>query len=172
MEGFSRSFGYIDKNLYDLIKYSQAVAQLINIPEKQENILDNIGILGKLCRNSNKEVTEEVEKALAQTKNRSPIFKEVLKDIQLIELLKEDKKRDRTPEKGSLSERQHPPKDVPDSEEIFLSLFTQISSLILQGNVSLDQLYLLAIEALQRGVGLDRVLLCLLKRDRKELDMV
>ncbi len=72
-------------------------------------------------------------------------------------------------------ERPHgPPAPEPtepdqDQEELFLDLLNQISGAVLNRSLSLDQIYLLAAETLQRGVRLDRVLLCLLTRDRRFL---
>ena len=170
LEGHSRHLGYIDEKVYKIIKHSQAVAQQVITSGKKKDFLDNLGILGRICTLSKKEVFNKAEKAIAETKLCSPIFKEFVKDIQIVDLFEEeDIKTEQVPEKKSLSEGQHPTEDVKDREDVFLNILTQTSSMILEKDLSLDQLYLFGIEALHRGVGLERVLLCLLTLDRKTL---
>lgn len=54
-------------------------------------------------------------------------------------------------------------------EMVFLDLLNQLSESLSSDNLSLDQFYLLAIEALFRGIGVEWVLLCLLTPDRRSL---
>jgi HD-like signal output (HDOD) protein len=54
-------------------------------------------------------------------------------------------------------------------EMVFLDLLNQLSESLSSDSLSLDQFYLLAIEALFRGIGVNWVLLCLLTPGRRSL---
>jgi HD-like signal output (HDOD) protein len=54
-------------------------------------------------------------------------------------------------------------------EMVFLDLLNQLSESLSSDCLSLDQFYLLAIEALFRGIGVEWVVLCLLTPDRRSL---
>lgn len=131
--------------------------------------LETVKALEKHTRLPGGAVMDQVRQALRQTAAMTPAFR-LLCAGQALDTEQEGAPG---PSLDSAGAPAAPDEGTPpgreNQESLFLELLTQLSESLTQERLSLHQIYLVAAEALYRGLGLDTVLLCLLTPDRKTL---
>ncbi len=162
--------GYQDPQIHQLVKDSHFLVSRIFSREETIDPVFEIKKVARRYRIVPRELFGKIEKAVDRTGSYSSSFRMILLGDDVMKSLKEELNaaEPESCEEVSL-ERKAVDEDIRDQEELFLDLLNQMSSAIMQHQLSLDQVYLMAAETLQRGVILDRVLLCLLTVDRRTL---
>ena len=105
--------------------------------------------------------------AVSRTADFTPRFRDVLDEKALRRVIRQELQPEL--EGKEAEEPARLGRGPRDQEELFLDLISQLQSLALSEAATLDQIYLMATESLHRGLGLDRVVLCMLNPRRTEL---
>ena len=152
-----------------LIVLSKKIAELTVSMDLQQigRFVDHFKELSGI---SDEHMQKALNRAVVDTRARSPIFKTVLADVSHMVPSADDSI-------SGLQDSYAGPEetgrcaaaDAAGGEGLFLDLLNQTMHAVLLGEMPLNQLYLLAAETIQRGVPIERVLLCLLSPDRKRL---
>lgn len=120
------------------------------------DVKQGLTILIEATKLSQKTLTEYVVKALEITAKEHEVIKETLNAIDMqLDIIVDVEER---PEKTS----QHPSKDMS-----MLSMIADMTEIIMQPQVSINDIYMMAIEIVIRGMGLETVALCLMSKDRQ-----
>ncbi len=115
-------------------------------------------------------INQCLKTALHNTRRLSPDIKRVILRLFPEKLAEEpDEITGIDKQKDSTSGGKYSPVSSDKNNELYMELLNQVGEAVSSGNFSLSQLYLMVAEALYKGLGLNRVLLCLFTRDRARL---
>lgn len=113
-------------------------------------------------------LADRLEKSLSRTMRNAAAFSIILRDVKPKEVMSPLLD-------GALidiDETSFTTQSVSEDESrygVCLDLTSQMLEVITSGQLSLNQVFMLAVEVMKRGIGLDNILLCLFTLDRKEL---
>ncbi len=118
------------------------------------------------------QLVEALQQAMSKASDKSPAFASLLKDIHIEKLVSGHEHVEQADEdvKAPGPAREDRPATRPiDRDELFLDLLNQITEAILENKLSIDQVLLLAVEVLRRGLDPVNIALCLFTPDRKNM---
>ena len=118
------------------------------------------------------QLLKALKEAISRAADKSPAFSALLKNIHIDNLLSlpvHGEHADRTVQAPGPALEDPPATQPYDRDELFLDLLNQITGAILENRLSIDQVLLLAVEVLRRGIDPANIALCLFTPDRKNL---
>ena len=152
----------------ELINLSCRIAESFIENKSLQEIVPLIDELENLTGARPSELAAKLEKAVSKTSKNAEAFSVILKDINPVRTL--------APvisiEKAAIQDKTDE-LIFTDEEERFgeyaLELTIQMIDVIIARQLSLNQVFMLAVEIMKRGTGLDNIMLCLFDREREAL---
>ncbi len=175
MEGCKQFASSVDKSELELVRNAGRLSALLLSNGSPDQINKVIKSFDKNFGLDRGVVLETLEKAIAVTGEKTKDFADILGNINLREMIDAPGARapgavtHRPNELGMDSESETRDAGEDDRDELFLDLLNQITNAILENKFTIDQVLLLAVEVIRRGLGPVNIALCLFTPDRKRL---
>ena len=169
MEGCRQFASAVDTGELDLVRKSSRMSQLIIEGDKKNEITPLISRFEKKFNIEREVLLQCLETAAARTRDKSEALHELFRDIKVSQIVNppvEETGRASAPgeyETTKSEDTRH------DRDELFLDLLNQITQAILESKFTVDQVLLLAVEIIRRGLDPSNIALCLFTPDRKNL---
>ncbi len=169
MEGCRQFASSVDSSDLGLVNNSSRISRMIIDGHRQDDINDLIVKFEKEFNIDREALLQCIEAAAARTRDKSKALDQLFSNIKVSQILnppEEKSERAAAPEKTAVSEQEQ---KLDDRDELFLDLLNQITQAILENRFTIDQVLLLAVEVLRRGLAPANIALCLFTPDRKKL---
>ncbi len=138
-------------------KIQQTYACINSYVFNQTNTKQSMNMIPVMTDLSQNKIAEYLLRSLETTKKEHDIIKQTLKAINI------------TAESEIKVKDQHISSLLLNKDTSMLALIAELTETILQPQVSINDIYMMAIEIVIRGMDMDTVALCLLSKDRKRL---
>ncbi len=171
MEGCKQFASSVDARQLDLVRGCSSLSRLVLEGDEKNQINEIIRWFGNNHAIDRETLIECIETAASRTRKKSNVIKEVFRGLKVSEMVSAPPV-ERTEAEGTVPEDEASgPKEESknDRDELFLDLLNQITQAILEEKFSVDQVLLLAVEIIRRGLDPANIALCLFTPDRKKL---
>ncbi len=170
LEGCRQFAASVDARDLKLVRTSFHMSRLILEGDENNEIND---VIERFCRDFKIDRTDLLkclEVSAARTRDKSEVLNALFRDIRVNQIINPPDERD--------SDAAVEPQEVyaqdsseihHDNNELFLDLLSQITEAILENKFSIDQVLLLAVEVIRRGLDPSNIALCLFTPDRRKL---
>jgi len=169
MEGCRQFASSVDADELSLARHSNRMSRMIIDGHGQEEIHDLVESFEKEFNIEKEVLIQCIQAATARTSDKSEALKELFRHIRVSQILnppEEEYARSSLPTKSETPEQEQ---RHDDRDELFLDLLNQITQAILESKFTIDQVLLLAVEVIRRGLAPSNIALCLFTPDRKKL---
>ncbi len=172
MEGCKQFASSVDARQLDLVRGCSSLSRLVLEGDEKNQINEIIRWFGNNHAIDRETLIECIETAASRTRKKSNVIREVFRGVKVSEMVSAPPVERTGPEEGAVSEHEATgakEESKNDRDELFLDLLNQITQAILEEKFSVDQVLLLAVEIIRRGLDPANIALCLFTPDRKKL---